>query len=264
LIWKTTFTYFLIDILQLQNHVKTKVLVHKRDRSLRISHSSIFILIINYIPLSRVASGQLQVLNQLLQDFSVDQGNHDEWVYIWNSIFSAKKAYISLKGVLPVSLMFNWMWKSCVPGKISFFLWLLLHDRLNTRNLLRRKRRILDDYSCVLCQTATEETLQHLFFLCPFSMQCWNFLGISWDSSLNITEMVLRARQSFGLIVFREISMVASWCIWLHRKSLIFDGGALSVGRWKQCFKEEFSLVLRRAKPSLNLELDSWFCNKFL
>jgi hypothetical protein len=114
LIWKTTFTYFLIDILQLQNHVKTKVLVHKRDRSLRISHSSIFILIINYIPLSRVASGQLQVLNQLLQDFSVDQGNHDEWVYIWNSIFSAKKAYISLKGVLPVSLMFNWMWKSYV------------------------------------------------------------------------------------------------------------------------------------------------------
>jgi hypothetical protein len=122
-------------------------------------------------PLSLIAPGQLQVLTQLLQDFSVDQGSHDVWVYIWNSsVFSAKKAYISLKGVLPVSPVFKWMWNSCVPGKVSSFFWLLLHDRLNTRNLLRRKRRILDDYSCVLCQTATEETLQHLFFLCPFSM----------------------------------------------------------------------------------------------
>ena len=40
---------FFIDNLQLQNHVKTKLLVHNRDRSLRISHSSIFILIINHI-----------------------------------------------------------------------------------------------------------------------------------------------------------------------------------------------------------------------
>jgi hypothetical protein len=40
---------FFIENLLLQNHVKTKVLVHNRDRSLRISHSSIFILIINHI-----------------------------------------------------------------------------------------------------------------------------------------------------------------------------------------------------------------------
>jgi hypothetical protein len=40
---------FFIANLQLQNHVKAKVLVHNRDRSLRISHSSMFILIINHI-----------------------------------------------------------------------------------------------------------------------------------------------------------------------------------------------------------------------
>jgi hypothetical protein len=37
---------FFIGNLQLQNRVKTKVLVHN---SLRVSHSSIFILIISYI-----------------------------------------------------------------------------------------------------------------------------------------------------------------------------------------------------------------------
>jgi hypothetical protein len=37
---------FFIGNLQLRNHVKTKILVHNRDSSLKISHSSIFILII--------------------------------------------------------------------------------------------------------------------------------------------------------------------------------------------------------------------------
>jgi hypothetical protein len=40
---------FFIHNLQLQNYVETKVLVRNRDRSLRISLSSIFILIINHI-----------------------------------------------------------------------------------------------------------------------------------------------------------------------------------------------------------------------
>jgi hypothetical protein len=40
---------FFIGNLQLQNNVNTKVLVHNRNRSLRISHSSIFILIINHM-----------------------------------------------------------------------------------------------------------------------------------------------------------------------------------------------------------------------
>jgi hypothetical protein len=35
--------------------------------------------------------------------------------------------------------IFKWMWKSCVKGKHKFFFWLLLMDRLNTRELLKRK-----------------------------------------------------------------------------------------------------------------------------
>jgi hypothetical protein len=40
---------FFIGNLQLQNHAKTKILVHNIDSSLRISHSIVFILTINYI-----------------------------------------------------------------------------------------------------------------------------------------------------------------------------------------------------------------------
>jgi hypothetical protein len=35
-----------------------------------------------------------------------------------------------------------------------------------------------DDYSCVLCQSCTEETAFHLFIQCPFSTRCWQPIGI--------------------------------------------------------------------------------------
>jgi hypothetical protein len=31
--------------------------------------------------------------------------------------------------------------------------------------------------------------------------------------------------------------------------------------RWKMIFKEQLSLITHKAKPSLKLELDQWFCN---
>jgi hypothetical protein len=59
-----------------------------------------------------------------------------------------------------------------------FFFWLLLKDRLNTGNLLRRKNKALEDYNCAICNRGTEETSFHLFFECPFRSSCWNYLGI--------------------------------------------------------------------------------------
>ena len=158
---------------------------------------------------------------------------------------------MSLKGSLHVSPVFKWLWASCVAGKHKFFFWLFLKDRLNTRNILRKKNRILDDYNCVLCQQGLEETLEHLFISCPFSIQCWQALGISWDPSLALTEMIMQARNQFGLAIFREVAIVAAWCIWTHMNSIIFDGASLSFDRWRQAFKSEFGLILHRAKPAL-------------
>jgi hypothetical protein len=55
-----------------------------------------------------------------------------------------------------------------------------------------------------------EGTLPQLFLSCSFSLQFWQFLGISWDTSLGVKEMIVHARQLFGSTIFREISMVAS------------------------------------------------------
>ncbi|TVU36350.1 hypothetical protein EJB05_18282, partial [Eragrostis curvula] len=133
-----------------------------------------------------------------------------------------------------------------------------LRDRLNTRNLLRRKNMSLPDYTCVLCTGQVEETLIHLFFECPFSVWCWRFVNISWNTALQPQDMIIRSRRRFGSKIFREIIMVVAWSIWCHRNSIIFDGAALSLGRWKNFFKEEFALILHKAKPSTRDLLEAW------
>jgi hypothetical protein len=64
--------------------------------------------------------------------------------------------------------------------KIRVFSWLLLMDRLNIRNILQRKKHKLagNNYNYVLCTNGREETTFHLFFICPFSLDCWRYLNI--------------------------------------------------------------------------------------
>ncbi|GJN24109.1 hypothetical protein PR202_gb11827 [Eleusine coracana subsp. coracana] len=105
------------------------------------------------------------------------------------------------------------MWKSCCRSRLKFFFWLLLRDRINTRNLLRRKNRTLESYSCALCDQNMEETLFHLFFECSFTQQCWLFLDIQWSTDLQPDAMLLQARQHFNSKIFREVLIIACWTI---------------------------------------------------
>jgi hypothetical protein len=76
---------------------------------------------------------------------------------------------------------FIWIWDSKCANKIRIFTWLLFMDRLNARNILRRKKIKLecDNYNFVLCSRNREETTFHLFFSCPFSKECWKHLNIN-------------------------------------------------------------------------------------
>ena len=77
---------------------------------------------------------------------------------------------------------FGWLWKAKSPIKFKMFGWLLLVDRLDTRNMLRRRHFAVagDNYACMFCQNPPEETIKHLFFKGPFSQRCWSKVGMSW------------------------------------------------------------------------------------
>jgi hypothetical protein len=71
----------------------------------------------------------------------INEGGKDKWTYIWNSEeFSSQKAYKVLMGWQPCPPHFSWIWSSFCQAKHKFFFWLLLLDRLNTKNLLGRKK----------------------------------------------------------------------------------------------------------------------------
>jgi hypothetical protein len=175
------------------------------------------------LPLSTQAAIQLEELLQTIDNFHWDDNINDRWTYSWgNSKYSSKKAYKLFSGTVPDSPLFPWLWSSSNLGKHKFFFWLLLRDRLSTRNLLRRKNMQLDDYSCVLCNTGHEEISFHLFFECPFNIACWNTMPINCNLNLPHLDMVIEARTNFGSNIFRDIYIAACWVIWITRNEVIF------------------------------------------
>ena len=67
------------------------------------------------------------------------------------------------------------------------FAWLMLLDRINTRDLLQRRHfNVGEDHNCPLCEHAILETNNHLLYECPFAIRCWVILGIEWDNLLDM------------------------------------------------------------------------------
>lgn len=73
---------------------------------------------------------------------------------------------------------FKWLWKSKSIPKIKVFGWFLLSDRLNTRNMLKRRHyNIGSNLDCLLCETHVEETVEHLFSTAPLAKNVGTRLG---------------------------------------------------------------------------------------
>jgi hypothetical protein len=170
------------------------------------------------------------------------EGDKDCWSYIWGkSEYSSSKYYNLHFSSLQPPKPFIWIWDSQCSNKFRVFGWLLLMDRLNVRNILRRKKYKLEgnNYSCVLCQSNREETTFHLFFLCPFSRECWRSLHIVWDFNLDFFSMMDEARRKFQNEFFMETFLIGAWLIWKQRNAFIFNRGSPSNLSWKAGFLEE-------------------------
>jgi hypothetical protein len=132
-----------------------------------------------HLPLSHQAFQEFEQLEIICASTAqkIQEGNIDSWTYIWgNDSFSPKKAYKVLIGYQPTIPHFSWLWKTSCQARHKFFFWLLLLDRLNTRNLLKGKNFQLQNYKCDFPDCEVEETMEHLFLTCPFAVKCWDHL----------------------------------------------------------------------------------------
>jgi len=210
-----------------------------------------------HLPLSSLAATQLlQVAEDILTlPATVEK---DSWNYIWGSpIFSTSRAYKHLTGSMPTHSFFRKLWKSSCQNKHKFFFWLLLRNRMSTRELLRRRNMHMPSYACVCCNLDTEESLIHLFFRCSFAQSCWinlNIILVESDTIMILEEI----RDQLNLPFFMEITITFCWSLWMQRNDYIFRGVQPSSGNCLGFFKKEFALVILRAKPRYKESMSRW------
>jgi hypothetical protein len=83
--------------------------------------------------------------------------------------YTSKRYYSYIFGTMEAHPIFKVMWKSSCTRRLKFLAWLVLVDQLNTKTMLRRMHlEVHDDDFYVVCEAREEETIEHLFFTCPF------------------------------------------------------------------------------------------------
>lgn len=121
--------------------------------SLKTARETVNIVDLFRIPMTRLAHNEMLLLAEDLNEINNSYAKgKDEWVFMWgNHHYSVKRFYQHHFAAIKPPITILWIWKSnCIP-RIKFFSWLLLNDKLNTRNMLRRRNKFLEDYSCIMC-----------------------------------------------------------------------------------------------------------------
>jgi hypothetical protein len=210
-----------------------------------------------HLPLSIEAYAQLLALATELDGIQFDDGN-DVWSYSWGSpLYSSMRAYKLLIGPRQVHPCYSWLWKATAQKKHKVFFWLLLKDRLSTRNILRRKNKELPSFNCVLCNLQTEETLEHLFLRCPFTVDCWHLLQLFVPQG-DPFDILSSFKDQLHVVFFMDPIILMCWSIWMARNDSIFRGQQPVVQEAKTRFKSEFAFVIHRAKARLKQHMSSW------
>lgn len=70
--------------------------------------------------------------------------------------------------------------------------------------------------------------------------------------------MLLRSRERFGSVFFREVIIMVMWALWNHRNTIIFDAGFLSFAWWRKSFFKEMKTVTLRVQPHLKDQILAW------
>ncbi|XP_073360718.1 uncharacterized protein [Aegilops tauschii subsp. strangulata] len=174
-----------------------------------------------HLPLSSQAFDDLTTLQSLLGGHNRAPGSKDIW--FWNETakgYSPKLFYSHTFASESFNPLTSWIWKSSCTMKIKVFAWMLIMDRLNTKDMVERRHWHLEDgVNCVLCPLQTRETRDHLFFNCNFSVRVWNYLQIDWSSGDSMADLVINTSRSFRKPFFTEVVFIACWNIWILRNA---------------------------------------------
>ena len=110
---------------------------------------------------------------------------------------------------------------SCAPSRVQFFIWLMVHGRVQCRTNLFRKT-IVDSPVCEVYKHA-DETSEHIAFGCSFAELFWAKLGFqpapaaANDCIFNITCPYHYPKKHFS-----TFAALCCWHLWKRRNAVIF------------------------------------------
>ena len=166
-----------------------------------------------HLPVSTQALEETQDLQQKTMHVELlNPLTNGEWTCIsGTNYYSANRFYSFYFKDIHAHQAYRWIWKSKATMKIKVFGWFLLSDRLNTRDMLKRRRyNIGNDFGCLLCTNCNNETVDHLFLECIFSLECWDKIQIMGHAAPTRLEWVEQAKISWNKPLFMEIFMLAA------------------------------------------------------
>ena len=146
--------------------------------------------------------------------------------------------YKAVSGPSQTHSIFQMIWKSACRLRHKIFFWLLLHDRLSTRNMIKRRNMYLEDYNCALCAEPTEETRTHLFWDCQFAGCCWDKMFPNRHRGTSTYDEVMFILDEIPKDFAMKVVIMGCWSIWMTRNDKIFRYVPIHYGTWKHYLRE--------------------------
>ncbi|XP_057770874.1 uncharacterized protein LOC130990667 [Salvia miltiorrhiza] len=187
-------------------------------------------------------SGRVNELISVISSISPHAGKEDRWTWKASTegVFTTKSVYSLIKDLRTAGriLEANAMrsakaWKISAPQKAKVTMWRSFRNRLPTCDNLKKRRIPLEEAEsmCNAC-CYREETVQHLFLLCPKTEMIWNgiqkWLGVHsvrpnnieahFDSFTNLG----KGKQSRKFLEALWVCII--WLVWKSRNESRFGG----------------------------------------
>jgi hypothetical protein len=125
----------------------------------------------------------VEACNEVVLGVERRAGQSDKWQW-GDSRYTVKEAYLKLSEEDDVEV--EWakeVWNPIIPAKMSILVWCLFHERLPTKDNLRRRGIQLNSSTLCVGGCGSKENTNHLFFNSPMLSIVWKatvkWLGIS-------------------------------------------------------------------------------------
>jgi hypothetical protein len=121
---------------------------------------------------------------------------------------------------------FLWLYKA--PPKVQFFMWLLIHGRIQCKTNLLRKR-VVDNPICEVCNQMPEST-DHIIAECEFATEVWLMLGIIFQNGNTGVASAIHETAAPSHIPDKHFPTFVVLCCWQLWKRRNVAGSCGSVG----------------------------------